>query len=79
MTKTVQMTIDDTLLAQVDRAVTEMGTNRSAFMRNALELALKQIRLQKLEAQHRAGYERQPLTADEFDIWQGEQIWEVDA
>jgi metal-responsive CopG/Arc/MetJ family transcriptional regulator len=79
MIKTVQMTIDETLLAQVDRTVTEMGTNRSAFIRNALELALKQIRLQKLEAQHRAGYERQPLTADEFDIWQDEQVWEAGA
>ena len=41
MTKTVQMTIDDMLLAQVDRAVSEIGTNRSAFMRDALELALR--------------------------------------
>jgi metal-responsive CopG/Arc/MetJ family transcriptional regulator len=76
MTKTVQMTINETLLDQVDRAVDELGTNRSAFVRQALELALKQIHLQKLEEKHRAGYERLPLTADEFDIWQDEQVWE---
>jgi metal-responsive CopG/Arc/MetJ family transcriptional regulator len=79
MTKTVQMTIDDGLLAQVDTAVSELGTNRSAFVRQALELALRQIQLQKLEAQHRAGYEQQPQTTDEFDIWQDEQIWEPEA
>lgn len=79
MTKTVQMTIDETLLAQVDDAVTQLGTNRSAFVRQALELALRQMRVEKLEAQHRAGYERHPVTADEFDIWQDEQVWEGDA
>ena len=79
MTKTVQMTIDNGLLAQVDTAVAELGTNRSAFVRQALELALRQIQLQKLEAQHRAGYEQQPQTADEFDIWQDEQVWESEA
>ena len=76
MMKTVQMTIDETLLEQVDEVVTELGTNRSAFMREALEKALKQRKLKLLEEQHRAGYERQPLTAEEFDIWQDEQIWE---
>jgi metal-responsive CopG/Arc/MetJ family transcriptional regulator len=76
MIKTVQMTIDETLLAQVDNAVTELGTNRSAFVRHALELALKQLQIQKLEKQHQVGYERQPQTADEFDIWQEEQVWE---
>lgn len=79
MTKTVQMTIDDGLLAQVDTVVSELGTNRSAFVRQALELALRQIQLQKLEVQHRVGYEQQPQTADEFDIWQDEQIWEPTA
>ncbi len=79
MTKTVQMTIDETLLARVDDAVTELGTNRSAFVRRALELALRQMQIEKLEAQHRAGYEQQPLTPDEFDIWQDEQVWESEA
>lgn len=76
MIKTVQMTIDDVLLEQVDHAVAELGTNRSAFVRNALELALKQMQLQKLEVQHRIGYQQQAQTAAEFDIWQDEQIWE---
>lgn len=76
MTKTVQMTIGEALLMEVDSVVSEIGTNRSAFMRHALGLALRKIQLEKLEVQHRSGYERQPLKADEFDIWQDEQIWE---
>jgi metal-responsive CopG/Arc/MetJ family transcriptional regulator len=78
MIKTVQVTIDETLLKQVDNVVAELGTNRSAFMRDALQLALRQRQLRMLEEQHRAGYEQQPVTADEFDIWQDEQIWEAD-
>ncbi|MCB8919424.1 MAG: ribbon-helix-helix protein, CopG family [Ardenticatenaceae bacterium] len=73
--KTVQMTIDEVLLTQVDTLVEALGTNRSAFMREALESALKQRQVKVLEEQHRAGYERQPLTPDEFDIWQEEQVW----
>lgn len=75
MMKTVQMTIDEVLLTQVDTLVEALGTNRSAFMREALENALKQRQVKVLEEQHRAGYERQPLTPDEFDIWQEEQVW----
>lgn len=37
MMKTVQMTIDENLLVQVDTLVAELGTNRSAFMRDALK------------------------------------------
>ncbi len=48
------MTIDEDLLAQVDTLVEELGTNRSAFMRDALESALKQRQITMLE-QHRAG------------------------
>jgi metal-responsive CopG/Arc/MetJ family transcriptional regulator len=77
MVKTVQVTIDEPLLKQVDKVVAELGTNRSAFMREALQLALRQRQLRLLEEQHRAGYERQPVTADELDIWQDEQIWKV--
>jgi metal-responsive CopG/Arc/MetJ family transcriptional regulator len=77
MMKTIQMTIDETLLEEVDEAVTELGTNRSAFMREALKNLLKQRKIKLLEAQHRVGYERHPLTAEEFDIWQDEQLWET--
>ena len=76
MMKTIQMTIDEALLAQVDTAVQSLGTNRSAFMRQALELALKQQHIAQLEQQQIDGYKRQPVTPDEFDIWQDEQLWE---
>jgi len=76
MMKTVQMTIDEALLEAVDTAVRDLGTSRSAFLRDALQKALKQMEIVALEQQHIAGYERYPLEPDEFDVWQNEQVWQ---
>lgn len=75
-TRTVQITIDDELLQVVDEAVSEMNTNRSAFIREALQLALKRIQILRMERQHAAGYARYPATSGEFDGWETEQVWE---
>ena len=50
--KTIQMTIDEQLLDDVDKAVDELGTDRSAFIRDAIQLALRQRSLRTLEEQH---------------------------
>jgi metal-responsive CopG/Arc/MetJ family transcriptional regulator len=73
--KTIQMTIDESLLADVDRAVDEIGTNRSLFIRSALQLALRQHAIEKLEARHAAGYMKQPANDIEMTEWAGEQVW----
>ncbi|MCA9933197.1 MAG: ribbon-helix-helix protein, CopG family [Ardenticatenaceae bacterium] len=74
--KTIQMTIDEALLTQVDHAVQEDGTNRSAFMRQALEEALRHRRIARLEEQDKAGYLAHPVEPGEFDVWFEEQVWE---
>lgn len=73
--KTIQMTIDEKLLADVDRAVDEMGTNRSLFIRHALQTALRQHAIEKLEARHASGYAAQPASDEEVAEWQNEQVW----
>jgi metal-responsive CopG/Arc/MetJ family transcriptional regulator len=73
--KTIQMTIEAELLEQLDKTVGELGTSRSAFIRLAVQQALQEFQIQRLEEQHRAGYARQPVTADEFGGWEGEQAW----
>ena len=59
--KTIQMTIDEALLREVDTAVRELGTSRSAFLRQALQQALKQMQIAALERQHVVGYQRHPV------------------
>lgn len=77
--KTIQMTIDEQLLEQVDTIIQELGVSRSSFMREALQQALRQIEIRNLEQQHIAGYQKHPVNSGEFDIWQEEQIWEDSA
>lgn len=73
--KTIQMTIDEPLLKEVDRAVEARRTTRSAFIREALEAALNRHRLAGLEERHARGYARHPVRKGEFDVWVAEQQW----
>lgn len=74
--KTIQMTIDDDLLAQVDATIAQLGATRSAFIRASLRQALTRYEIEQMERQHREGYQRQPVAPGEFDSWESEQVWE---
>ena len=73
--KTVQMTLDEDLVAALDKVVKELGTNRSAFTRQALRSSIGKVRLNELERRHREGYRRKPVRHEEFGIWESEQVW----
>ena len=73
--KTVQMTLDDALVQEVDQVVKKLGTTRSAFTREALRAALALVARAEMERRHRAGYTRQPVQPDEFSVWEDEQVW----
>jgi metal-responsive CopG/Arc/MetJ family transcriptional regulator len=73
--KTVQMTLDEQLLQQVDEAVARLGTTRSAFARDALRRTLEALRRHDMEKAHRRGYERFPVRPGELGDWEGEQAW----
>ena len=73
--KTVQMTLDDDLVKAVDNIAKQLKTSRSEFTRKALRNALKQFRDEQLEKAHRVGYEKKPVTLEEFSAWEDEQEW----
>lgn len=73
--KTVQMTLDDDLVKELDIIVKESQTNRSAFTRDALRRAITHYRQLKLVEQHRKGYQQHPVIEDEFSVWEDEQAW----
>jgi len=73
--KTVQMTLDEDLIASVDKVVKRLGTTRSGFTRQALKAALREVRMRELERKHQEGYERKPVRRGEFDVWEAEQVW----
>lgn len=73
--RTVQMTLDESLVQSVDRVVKEMHTTRSAFARDALRAALDKFNVSRLERQHQKGYEIHPVNKAEFSAWEDEQAW----
>ena len=73
--KTIQMTIDEPLLAEVDEMIKTLHTTRSAFIRDALQLALHHQKIRVLEQKHAEGYAKNPVPPGEFDVWSNEQAW----
>ncbi len=73
--RTVQMTLEEDLLREVDRLAKRLRTTRSAFTRQALRAALRRHETRQLEARHRRGYTQKPVKKGEFDSWEHEQVW----
>ncbi len=73
--RTIQMTLDDDLVDEVDEVVKKLNTTRSAFARKALKNALRQENVKTLEKKHREGYERYPAGKTEFSAFESEQEW----
>ena len=73
--RTVQLTLDEELVAEVDRVARASGTTRSAFTREALRAAIRRLKERVLEERHREGYRQKPVRKGEFNIWEKEQAW----
>lgn len=75
MLKTIQMTIDEAMLTEVDVVVAELDTTRSAFIREAVERALKEYHWRELERLDEEGYRQFPPDDSEVEVWLGVQAW----
>jgi metal-responsive CopG/Arc/MetJ family transcriptional regulator len=73
--RTIQMTLDDELVKNVDAISKELKTSRSAFTRRALQEAVTQHNIEHLELKHRQGYAAHPVNKEEFSVWEKEQAW----
>ena len=74
----IQITLDATLVDEVDLVVKNLKTTRSAFTRKALKEALKRVNISMLKEKHKKGYERFPAGNSEFSVWEYEQEWGVE-
>ena len=72
---TIELSVDQSLLAEVDRATQELSMTRSDFICTALELAFRNQNIIALEQQHAQGYAEHPVQPGEFDGWESEQVW----
>lgn len=73
--ETIQLTIDESLLAEVNRATNALQMTPSDFMTVALERALQQREIIAKERQHAKPYLAQPQQPEEIEKWQDEQEW----
>ncbi|HVG31382.1 MAG TPA: ribbon-helix-helix protein, CopG family [Pyrinomonadaceae bacterium] len=73
--KTIELTVEEAMLAEVDEATRALEMTREDFVRTALERALRQQEIIALEQRHARGYERRPQTAEEVGEWEDEQVW----
>ena len=74
--ETIQLTIDESLLAQVQQATTALHMSPSDFMKVALERALQQQEIIAKERRDAQGYAQYPQASPEVEEWQDEQHWE---
>ena len=73
--ETIQLSIDESLLAEMRRATSALEMSPSDFMRVALQRALQQREIIAKERQHAQAYLAQPQQPEEIEEWQGEQEW----
>ena len=73
--RTVQITLDDALVKEIDEVTKKLGTTRAAFARDALRAALARVASEEEEHRHRRGYEHKPVRPGEFSDWEDEQVW----
>jgi antitoxin component of RelBE/YafQ-DinJ toxin-antitoxin module len=74
--ETIQLSIDDSLLAEVQQATNALQMTRSDFFKLALERALRQRKIIELEIRDAKAYAEKPQTVAEIEEWQGEQYWD---
>jgi metal-responsive CopG/Arc/MetJ family transcriptional regulator len=73
--KTLQLTVEEKLLQDIDRVVKMLHTSRAVFARRALRAELTRIKGREMDRRHREGYAKQPARKGEFSAWEAEQVW----
>jgi metal-responsive CopG/Arc/MetJ family transcriptional regulator len=71
--KTILLTIEESMLLEVERAARDLEMTREDFVRIALTRALQQQAIISQEQQHARGYVAKPQTPDEIGEWESER------
>lgn len=75
--RTVNVTLNDDFLRSADQAAKRIGVSRSALIRQALGLHLKELDMaEKLRQEHEA-YKKYPDTEPELSGWEKVASWPV--
>ena len=77
MLRTMQVTISDTLLQQIEQRAKLLGIPPGEFVQNALRRVLSEWTSNELERMEVEAYKRQPVQPGEFDVWETENFHHV--
>ncbi len=73
--KTIQITMDEDLLARLDEADEVRRKGRSAVLRQAAREYLARRRRREIARQYRQAYGADPALGDDFKGWEDEGAW----
>jgi hypothetical protein len=73
---TIQLTLDDPLLQQLDRAALEANLPLGVFIQRTLTTEIERRRVRRLESRERESYRRLPSDPDDpVEDWESLQEW----
>ncbi len=72
---TIQFSIGEFLLAEIDRVTQALAVTRDEFFRKALEMALRRNEIRILEQRDEEGYARHPVAPGVVDEWESVRVW----
>jgi len=73
--KSIQITLDEALLARLDQDDEVRRDGRSAVLRRAADLYLRRRQAREVAAAYRRAYTAEPGPGAEFEGWEGEGVW----
>ncbi len=76
--KAIQLMMEESTLSEVDRAAKKAKTDRSKFIRAAVEKVLQEMRIREMEERCIRAYKENPITEDEIGPWLKIQAWPED-
>ena len=73
--ETIHLSIDESLLAELQQVTSALQMTPSDFIKVALERAVQRRETIAKERQHAEAYSKHPQRAEEIEEWQDEQYW----
>ncbi|HXT64349.1 MAG TPA: hypothetical protein VN696_15025 [Pyrinomonadaceae bacterium] len=74
--ETIQLTLDESLMAEVQQATNALKMSNADFLKLAVERALRQRKTIELEIRDAKAYAEKPQTVEEIEEWRSEQQWD---
>ena len=73
--ETIHLSLDESLLAEVQQATAALQMTPSDFIKLAVERALRQREIIEMELRDAKAYADNPQRPKEIAEWQNEQVW----